>query len=394
MSHIREKQLKDGEVAYMLVVEAGKDIHGKRIQRTRTLKGITKREARKELSKFEQEIREGTYLEKKDVSLKSFLEEWLETFIVPYNSPTTVSGYRQKCNTYIFAEKWGIGQYPVQSLNLMIIQRFVNTLSKRPSRRGGTLSPKTVKSTYNILRSCLDKVVEMDIIKKNPASNISLPKMKKPEIKVFTQEEVQVLLAALEQEKSDLQLPVNLALAMGLRRGEVLGLKFSDVDYEKKTIKIHNNRIQCCDYQVFEKEPKTRNSIRTLNVPDTLLKMIKKEEVSCKKRQMQNGRNYNKEGYVCYKPLTGKPWMPDNLTTKYRRFIKNLGITPVSFHGLRHCFASLCLHEGIEILEISKKLGHATPSFTYDTYTHLMEDKGSYVADTMDKTLYGTKRAG
>ena len=394
MSHIRPKTLKDGTIAYMLVVEAGRDIRGKRIQKTKTLKGITKREARNELSKFEQEIREGTYLEKKDVSLKEFLEEWLETFIVPYNSPTTVAGYWQKCRTYIFAEKWGIGQYPVQRLNLMIIQKFINTLSMRPSKKGGTLSPKTVKSTYNILRACLDKAVEMDIIKKNPSSNISLPKMKKPEIKVFTSEEVQILLHALKQEKSDLQLPVNLALAMGLRRGEVLGLKFSDIDYEKKTIRIHNNRIQCCDYQVFEKEPKTRNSLRTLNVPDTLLKMIRKLEIICRKRQLQHGSNYNREGYVCYKPDTGNPWMPDNLTAKYRRFIKNLDITPVCFHGLRHCFASLCLHEGIEILEISKKLGHATPSFTYDTYTHLMEDKGSYVADTLDKALYGTKQVG
>lgn len=131
MSHIRPKTLKDGTIAYMLVVEAGRDIRGKRIQKTKTLKGITKREARNELSKFEQEIREGTYLEKKDVSLKEFLEEWLETFIVPYNSPTTVAGYWQKCRTYIFAEKWGIGQYPVQRLNLMIIQKFINTLSMR-----------------------------------------------------------------------------------------------------------------------------------------------------------------------------------------------------------------------------------------------------------------------
>lgn len=392
MGHVREKTLTSGEKVYILVVEAGKNAEGKRTQRTKTLKNTTKRAAKAELSKFEQEVREGIYLEKDNITLKEFMGQWLNTFVEPHSSPATTAGYRQMYKRYICATKQGIGHYPVQKLNMMIIQNFVNRLSVSSPCTGNPLNPKTVKETFHILRSCLNRAVDMDIIKRNPADRIVLPKRQKPKIEVFTMEEINKLLKVLKEEKSDLELPVNLALSLGLRRGEVLGLKFSDVDFEAKTVNIHNNRIQCCDCRIVEKEPKTKNSLRTLSVPDTVLRMIKQEELECKKQQLRKGRKYNAEGYICYRRKTGNPWRPDDMGQKYSRLIKRLGITHVTFHGLRHCFASLCLKEGVEILEISKKLGHASASFTYDTYTHLMEDKSSYIANIVEDALYSAHR--
>lgn len=389
MSHVRERTLKSGEKVYLLVVEAGKNAEGKRIQRTKTLRNTTKRAAKAELSKFEQEVREGIYLEKDNITLKEFMGQWLETFVKPHCSPSTTSGYRQIYKRYICAHKQGIGHYPVQKLNMMLIQGFVNQLSVSSPCTERPLNPKTVKETYHILRSCLERAVDMEIIKKNPAERIVLPKRQKPKIEVFTIEEINRLLSVLKKEKSELELPVNLALSLGLRRGEVLGLKFSDVDFAAKTVNIHNNRIQCCDQKIVEKEPKTKNSLRTLSVPDTVLEMIRQEALRCKKRQLRLGKSYNAEGYVCYRRKTGKPWVPDDMSKRYSNLIDRLGITHVTFHGLRHCFASLCLKEGVEILEISRKLGHASASFTYDTYTHLMEDKSTYVANVVEEALYG-----
>lgn len=168
---------------------------------------------------------------------------------------------------------------------------------------------------------CLKNAVRMKIIDENPAVDIRLPKRQKKEIKVFSMKEIDILLNCLKENKSDMELPVNLALSMGMRRGEVLGLRFSDVDYEKQIIKIHNNRVRCCNYEIVEKAPKTVNSIRIVNVPDTILKMIKQQETS-------------------------------------------------------------------------KLLGHSSTSFTLDTYTHLLEDKGSIVANVMDDVLYKSGRAG
>ena len=338
--------------------------------------------------KFEKLVKEGNYIEPNNISLNSYIHQWMDVFVKPYNSPTTNAGYMQKIDSYICGEKGGIGHIAVQKLNPMIIQNFINKIKDKSPVSGNPLSAKTVRDTYIILKACLNNAVKMKIINENPAVDIRLPKRQKKEIKVFSMEEIDILLNHLKDTKSDMELPVNLALSMGLRRGEVLGLRFSDVDYEKKTIAIHNNRVRRCNYEIVEKAPKTINSIRIVNVPDTILRMIKRQETRWKKKQLRYGRDYNKNGYICYKVETGNPWKPDNLTQKYRRMIKNLGLTPVSFHGLRHCFASICLHQNIELLEISKLLGHSSASFTLDTYTHLLEDKGSVVANVMDGVLY------
>lgn len=392
MGHVRERILTSGDKVYMLVVEAGKNAEGKRVQRTKTLKNTTKRAARAELIKFEQEVRDGIYLEKNNITLKEFMAQWMDNFVEPHLSPTTTAGYRRMYERYVCSPKLGIGHHQVQNLDKMMIQKFVNQLSAGSPCTGRPLNPKTVKETYYILRKCLELAVDMELIKRNPAEKIVLPKRHKPEIKVFNMEEIHRLLTVLREEKSELELPVNLALSLGLRRGEVLGLKFSDVDFEAKTVNIHQNRIQCCDQKIVEKTPKTKNSLRTLAVPDTVLQMIRQEDLECKKRRLRMGRKYNEKGYICYKRSNGEPWVPDALSKVYTKLISRLGISHVTFHGLRHCFASLCLKEGIEILEISKKLGHASASFTYDTYTHLMEDKGSYIANVLEGALYGNQR--
>ena len=159
----------------------------------------------------------------------------------------------QKIDSYICGEKGGIGHIAVQKLNPMIIQNFINKIKDKSPVSGNPLSAKTVRDTYIILKACLNNAVKMKIINENPAVDIRLTKRQKKEIKVFSMEEIDILLNHLKDTKSDMELPVNLALSMGLRRGEVLGLRFSDVDYEKKTIAIHNNRVRCCNYEIVEK---------------------------------------------------------------------------------------------------------------------------------------------
>lgn len=387
MGHIKKRQLKDGTQEYVLTVETTLDADEKRHQKHRTVKNVTLREAKAELVKFEHEILTGTFLELDGITLKEFMIQWLENYAEPFLSPTTTNSYKYQCNTYIFDKKAGIGHYSVQKLNTMIVQRFINNIAKKSPVSNEGLSPKTIKNIYMNLVACLDKAVEMDIIRKNPAKNISLPKSKKPEIKVFSEQEIELVLRTLKEEKNDLRLPVNIALALGLHRGEILALKFSDVDYQTGVINIHQNMVKLGN-EVSIKEPKTKNSQRQVVAPKCLLEMIKNQEKECKKMRLKMGKDYNKYGYICYKENTGNPWNPDNCSQKFRRFVKRLGVTKVSFHGLRHCFASLCISQGIEILKISKMLGHASASFTYDTYVHLLSEYDVQVAKTMQNVLY------
>lgn len=391
MGHIRKRQLKNG-YAYELVVEAGRRMDGSRIQKSKRMKpGTTKQQALKELEMFEKSILDGSYYEPDKRTLGEWLHEWIECFQKPNNSQTTVAGYEHKIDTYICAKKGGIGHISLCKLNPMTIQMFINKLKMQSPATGRPLSSKTVKETYNILNASLKSAVLMKLIEENPAEHIKLPKREKKEIQVFTYEEIEKLLKWLRLEKSDIEVPVNLALATGLRRGEVLGLRFENVDYEKGTVTIKNTRVQCCDATVIEKDPKTKNSVRTLYLPEATMKMIKRQENRWRLTQMQRGKGYNKGGYVCYVEETGKPWIPDRLSKKYANVVKRLGLTHVTFHGLRHCFASICLHEGVEILEISKLLGHASASFTYDTYVHLLQDRSETISKTVNNVIYDRK---
>lgn len=390
MSHIRKRKTNNGYI-WELVVEAGRRQDGSRIQKYKRLEpGVTEKEAQKALLEFEKSIQDGTYLEPNRKTLKEWLDEWMECCQKPNSSPTTVAGYKHKIDAYICAKKGGIGHIPIQKLTPMTIQVFINKLLAHSPSTGKALSPKTVKETYNILNASLKSAVLMKVIDENPAEHIRLPKRDKPEIKVLPLDEMDILLKWLKKEKSDIELPVNLALSMGLRRGEVLGLKFSDVDYEKGTISIRNTRVQCCDATIVEKNPKSKKSVRTLYMPETIMKMIKRQENRCRLTQMRK-KKYNKGGYVCYMEEDGKPWIPDSLSKKYAKVIENLGLTHVTFHGLRHCFASICLHEGVDIMEISKLLGHASASFTLDTYVHLLQDRSDIIAQAMNNILYKRK---
>lgn len=386
MGHLRKKKLSDGTFAYMLVVEDGLNVNGKRKQRTKTLHHVTKKEALKQLYKFEIEVKEGTYIEKTDTTLKDYMENWLELYKKNKLSPTTYAGYQQKLYTHICSKKYGIGHMAIQKIRTDDVQRFINRMIEGSSATGNPLSAKTILEVHKLARTALNKAVREGLIARNPADDTELPTRRKKEIAVFSYDEIKKLLHELRETENDLEMPVNLALSLGMRRGEVLGLKYADVDFEKKTIRIHNNRVQC-NGRSFDKEPKTRNSIRTVNIPNGLLELSKTEYRKLKKVQFQRP-GYNKENYVCYKRLTGTPWEPDNLTRKYTNFVKRMGLPRVTFHGLRHSYASICVDKNVGISDVSHMLGHASTSFTYDTYTHPMQNRGKTIANIMDSTLY------
>lgn len=391
MGHIREKKLSNGETAYMLVVDCGTHRDGRRKQKTKTLRHVTKREAKKELIKFENEIAEGEYTDRSNVTLKEYMTDWLKIYKKPFLSPTTYHAYVNKFEVHICSEVYGIGHYQLQKLKPMHIQVFINEMMNCSCVTGKPLSPKTVKDVYKILHAALRNAVQEGIIKDDPANFVKLPKNAKKKKEVFTYEQVQKLCHELRERESDLEIPVHLAISLGLRRGEVLGLRFGDIDFEKGILHIIHNRIEFNGI-VAEKEPKTSNSIRTLSIPSGLLDMLKKQQKSMKKSRFKEGASYNEGDYVCYHPRTGMPWEPNNLGQKYTRLVRELGLPPVSFHGLRHCYASICIDQGMSIVDVQNMLGHASASFTYDTYVHSMEDNSYKSADIMDSVLYNEDR--
>ena len=168
-------------------------------------------------------------------------------------------------------------------------------------------------------------------------------------------------------KNTQLELPVTLASYLGLRRGEVLGLRWRDIDFEKNILRVNNTRTKAGG-NVIEKEPKTEKSKRVLVMPAQVVEVLlneKTRQVEIRKKH----QNYYDNDYIFTKH-DGTPFKPNYLSACFRKHIEKLGIEEIRFHDLRHSFASIANQAGIPITEISSAMGHSSPSVTYSVYTH------------------------
>lgn len=384
MAHIRKKINKDGTISYVLIVEFCKTADGKRIQKQRTLRGVTRQQAEKSLVEFQHEVNVGHYIVNNNLTLKELIDEWLNVMKATL-SPTSYNEYYKQCYNYICSDE-GLGHYKIQDINALLIQRFINSLSDKSPISGNPLSAKTISNVYANIHSLFDFAIDLGIIKDNPATRIKLPTRKKREIKILTEAEVSILVEGI-QKNPDLKVPVLLALTTGMRRGEVLGLKFSDCDYINNTITIRHNRVKGYD-GIVDKTPKTINSEREIVVSEVLIQQIKEKELFCKKKRLQGYPDYNNGNYVCFRMHSGNPWTPDAFSHQYTSQVKALGLSITSFHALRHTFASLCVAQNVDIVKVSKALGHSQTSFTLNTYTHLMNKRDNLIPSIMENKVY------
>lgn len=383
MGHIRKRIGTNGDVSYVLIAEYGKGADGKRLQKQKTLRNVTRQQAEKALVEFQHEINTGRYLVRDNITFKELLFDWLE--VQKSNlSPTTYKQYVNQCEKYICADR-GIGHYKVQELNTLHIQRFVNQLSECSPISDKGLSPKSVRNIFNNIHTSLELGIDMGIIKENPSERVKLPKREKKEIQVLTEDEMNQLVFGI-QNNSALRIPVLLALICGMRRGEILGIRFQDCQYSDNVICVRNNRVKGID-GIVDKNPKTNNSLREIVVPQEVMNLIKDKERFCKKKRLQEGCDYNSGNYVCFREKSGLPWTPDAFSNQYIRLVKKLGISKTSFHCLRHTFASYCVAKGVDVARVSHSLGHSQIGFTLNTYTHVMNKRDTLIPSVMEQAL-------
>lgn len=240
--HIRKRERRDGKGAYQIVVEIGKDENGKRIRRYET--ASTKKEANnkalqiiEDLNREKQENGCITGKGKVHITVKEWAFKWLDTFCVE-DSETTKARYRDMIEKDIVPK---IGSIGLNELACVDVQTYLNGIHAASPRTGEPLSGKTVKNIYHILNSMMKKAVQNGDITKNPCDGVTLPKRTPPKTEIYDQEMIQKCLQSAE--KTDLYLPLALSFSLGLRRGELLGLKWKEVDLEKGIIHIQDNRV-------------------------------------------------------------------------------------------------------------------------------------------------------
>nr|WP_302663594.1 site-specific integrase [uncultured Agathobaculum sp.] len=344
---------------YRVCFDYGIDREGRRVRKYRTFD--TKRDATRAFNEHKVKMDKGTQIMPSEYTFAQWLDYWYKDIILPQIEETTAYGYRGMIENYL---KPQLGEIRLQKLTARDIQQYYTWLMGKKE-----LSPNTVIKHHNLLTNTLNAAERQEYITKNPMRAVSPPKKRQREAKFYTPEQLGILLDKAVGTR--LELPVFICAYLGLRRGELCGLRWSDVDLEHQTITIENTRTQAGKKEI-EKGTKTASSTRTLHLPDTLCDMLKAARENQQACRAEYKNAYDDNDYVVVME-DGRPFRPNYLSELFGKFLADNDLPKIVLHELRHTFASLSNQAGIPAYNIGKALGHSTPATTQKIYTHLLD---------------------
>ena len=349
--------------------ETGKPIY-------KNVLGKTQAEVKSKLKRAIEDSTKLDYSKTGKYTLGQWMDIWYENYATVKVRPSSHQTYRGYIDRHI---KPNIGDIPLSELQSLDLQKLYRKLlnSGRVERieaekQPKGLSPKTVRNINQIISSALDLAVEQKIILVNPAKSCALPKSEHKEMQTLGKDQLTAFL--LEARNTGVYEMYYTELATGLRRGELLGLKWSDVDLEHGTIRICR-QIARVNGEIVEAPLKTKNAYRNLSISEDTIDVLKSQKEKC-----------GGSPYVFPSP-TGGPISPDSVLHMLHRVLDRAGLPHIRFHDLRHTFATLALQNGVDIKTVSGMLGHFSAGFTLDTYAHVTTSAQLEAAKTMGNLL-------
>lgn len=365
------------------------DAKGKQIRKTRTFHG-SKTDAKKALTNFQAEV-DRTYLSSGSKhTFSEFTERWLAIHAEPNLAPKTVVDYKKQLTNHILP---ALGDIKLERLRAVHIQDFYSRLQEEGARldgKSGGLSPITIKQFHRIISSILNSAVEWGTLTDNIAKNAKPPKATQNETDSYDEKMALKLLESLEGEPTKYRALINVALFVGLRRGECLGLEWSDIDFEHYTLTVKRQSQYLPGKGVIPSNPKTKGSRRTVAVPSSLIKLLKELRSEQLQERLHLGGLWEDNNRL-FTTWNGKPMHPDTISSWFADFLSRKELPHIKFHALRHTSASLMIASGVDIKAVSKRLGHAQTSTTANIYAHAFQSADRSASDKMETLLYKTK---
>lgn len=245
-----------------------------------------------------------------------------------------------------------------------------------------SLSAKTILEYHRLIHTVLDQAMKEGLIPSNPADRVILPKAEKKEVNYFQPETVTAIREALETEPIKWQMLTHMLLITGARRGEILGLKWANVDFKGFRVYVCNSILYTPERGVYEDTPKTERSKRYISLPAETMRMLKRYQTWQLSERLRLGEYYQDQGFV-FAQDNGKPMHPDSVTDWLSKFSKRHNLPHINPHAFRHTMASMLYFNGVDSVSISKRLGHAQVSTTANIYAHVMEEADQKNADIL-----------
>lgn len=373
---------KRGNDTYRLRVYAGFGSDGKRICHTKTVKAKSLREVEKLYSLFLSEVERGEVATDNKMTFQEYTEKWLRDYAQTNLSPKALYEYNKRLDNRILPT---LGRLRMNQIKTSHIDKFLSDLqkSKRQDGKNGTLSARTVKDYHTQLRSMFQTAIDWDIIKQNPCTKAKVPKQQKKPPNSYEPEQVQQLLEALNQEDLIYQCLVLVALATSCRQGELMGLEWHHIDFEKNTLKIEQAAQYVKGKGQFIKDPKTNESNRTLTLPIFAVKILKQWELKQRENKLAVGDKWQGSDRI-FTNRFGIPLKADYMSTWFPNFRLRHSLPYITFHGLRHTGATLLISEGLSIADVSKRLGHSNVNTTLGIYVHSLKKSDQIAAAKMN----------
>jgi integrase len=369
-----------GKNSWRLKYEGGErdPATGKRRTRYLTVRG-TKRAAEAELIRLLAEVDAGVSVDPSKVTVGEYVRAWLDG--ATHLAPKTLERYRELARHQIIPH---LGGTPLQKLRPAQVAAWHALLLRGGGRNGRPLAPRTVGHAHRVLHTVLARAAKLEAVSRNVAAVLAPPKVEADEVACLTEGQIADVLAKLKDH--ELRTVVVVALGTGMRRGELCALQWRHVDLDAPSVQVEHS-LEETDGGLRMKAPKSRHGRRRVSLPASVADMLRSHAVKQSELRLALGVGRAGPDDFVFCKTDGSPLSPDRLSRRWRDAVEARGLPRVTFHAFRHTHASALIAAGLDIVTISRRLGHGSPGITLGIYAHLFSNTDAAAAKAMDVAL-------
>ena len=390
--------------SYQITVSNGRRADGSQIIETTTYvpdPARTERQNQKALEKFviefEDKVKSGKYLDGEKITFAGFVDKWLAEYAAIQLEETTIDVYKILLKKHITPE---LGHLKLAKIQPLHINKLCNKLlTERKDGKPGGYSTATVKRVHDLISGILSTAVHWNILLENPCSRVQAPKQTKEcnDIHYFTVEQTEAFLGALRHDydaghiKMQHVVYFQMAFFAGFRRGELIALTWADINFDAKTVNIHENTVLVAG-KAKTKKPKTKSSIRTVSIPDSVVALLKEYRKEQIRYRLSLGSQWIGDNYL-FIQWNGRQMYPSTPYNVFKKIIHRYNertaddsqkLPDIAPHDLRHTSATVLISQNVDIRTVAGRLGHAQTSTTMNIYSHALQKADEKAASVMD----------
>jgi integrase len=380
--HIRRR----GTDSWELKFDVDRDGTGKRLTKYRSFKG-KKRDAAAELVRLMAAVNRGDYTDPTKTTLSEFLDRW-ETWALTQLSAKTHERYRELAAHHVRPH---LGAMRIQRIKTADFAALYGQLQRPKSDGGAGLAPRTIGHVHRLLHRVFSHASKWGVITSNPVAAAEPPRVTRSEIEILAPDQIKTIVHALRGRP--LYLIAVIGLATGMRRGEMAALRWSDVDLDGGKIRVERS-LEQTNAGVVAKVPKTKAGRRTISIPRSIVTELRSHWSQQQEQRLALGLGRAADdGFVCTRPDATR-WPPDLLSTAWARTVSRLKLPKVTLHALRHTHVSQLIASGLDVVTVSRRIGHSNPTVTLSVYAHLFGDTDEQAAKVVEHAFAGMLATG